>query len=278
MNKDNKKEYKFKKDLISKEIIQALLKDIAKYFLNIEIKGKITFLDKELKRIEKREADIVANIDNKYILHIEIQNSNDYSMPKRMLRYYTDILEISDLPIKQYVIYIGKSKSYFKTTIKRDLIDFRYNFIDIKTIDCEILLNENSPDALVLAILCDFKDKKPDDIISFILDKLKQYTKDDLNEYRKYMLMLETLSENRDLNKKIKEIEMLRTTTYQDLPSYEIGFEQGIEKGIEKGLQKGIQEERKKTIYILKEVGLDDRVISEKLGISLDELKKVLSN
>ena len=71
---------------------------------------------------------------------------------------------------------------------------------------------------------------------------------------------------------------MLRTTTYQDLPSYEIGFEQGIEKGIEKGLQKGIQEERKKTIYILKEVGLDDRVISEKLGISLDELKKVLSN
>ena len=67
---------------------------------------------------------------------------------------------------------------------------------------------------------------------------------------------------------------MLRTTTYQDLPSYEIGFEQGIEKG----LQKGIQEERKKTIYILKEVGLDDRVISEKLGISLDELKKVLSN
>ena len=207
-------------------------------------------------------------------------------VPKRMLRYYTDILEISDLPIKQYVIYIGKSKSYFKTTIKRDLIDFRYNFIDIKTIDCEILLNENSPDALVLAILCDFKDKKPDDIISFILDKLKQYTKDDLNEYRKYMLMLETLSENRDLNKKIKEIEMLRTTTYQDLPSYEIGFEQGIEKGLEKGLQrglekglqKGIQEERKKTIYILKEVGLDDRVISEKLGISLDELKKVLSN
>jgi hypothetical protein len=68
-------------------------------------------------------------------------------MDKRMLRYYTDILEVSDLPIKQYVVYIGKYKPKFKTHIKKDLIDFRYNFIDVKTIDCEILLNQNSPDA-----------------------------------------------------------------------------------------------------------------------------------
>ena len=271
-----KKEYKFKKDLISKEIIQTLLKDIAKYFLNIEITGEITFLDKELKRIEKREADIVANINDEYVLHLEIQNSNDSSMDKRMLRYYSDILEITNLPIRQYVIYIGKHKPNFKTQIKKDLIDFRYNFIDVKNIDCELLLNENSPDALVLAILCDFKDKNPDDIISFILDKLEQYTKDNLNEYRKYMLMLETLSENRNLNKKIKEIEMLRTTTYQDLPSYEIGFEKGIikglEEGIERGIEKGVFEERKKTIYILKNLGLDDEEIAKQLNIKKEEI------
>ena len=267
-----KKEYKFKKDLISKEIIQTLLKDIAKYFLNIEITGEITFLDKELKRIEKREADIVANINDEYVLHLEIQNSNDSSMDKRMLRYYSDILEITNLPIRQYVIYIGKHKPNFKTQIKKDLIDFRYNFIDVKNIDCELLLNENSPDALVLAILCDFKDKNPDDIISFILDKLEQYTKDNLNEYRKYMLMLETLSENRNLNKKIKEIEMLRTTTYQDLPSYEIGFEKGIIKGLEEGIERGIFEERKKTIYILKNLGLDDEEIAKQLNIKKEEI------
>jgi predicted transposase/invertase (TIGR01784 family) len=265
---------KYKKDLISKEIIQTILKDIAKYFLNIEIKGKITFLDKELKRVEKREADIVANINNEYILHLEIQNSNDSNMDKRMLRYYTDILEVSDLPIKQYVVYIGKYKPKFKTHIKKDLIDFRYNFIDVKTIDCEILLNQNSPDALVLAILCDFKDKKPDDVISFILDKLHQYTKDNINQYRKYMLMLETLSDNRDLKDKIKEIEMLRTTSYQDLPSYEIGFEKGIEKGFEKGITK----ERTNTIYILKSLGLDDKEIMKKLNISYEEFEKLKGN
>ena len=81
---------------------------------------------------------------------------------------------------------------------------------------------------------------------------------------------------------------MLRTTTYQDLPSYEIGFEKGIikgleegiergiekgfEKGIEKGLEKGIFEERKKTIYILKNLGLDDEEIAKQLNIKKEEI------
>jgi len=181
-----------RKDLISKDILKELLKDIAKYFLNLEI-NNITFLDKELERIEKREADIVANVDDKFILHLEIQNSNDKTMANRMLRYYTDILKITNLPIKQYLIYIGKEKPKFELKIDRDLIKYSYNFIDIKDIDCEVLLNQNSPEALVLAILCDFKDKKPKDVIKYIIDRLRDYTDENLNQYRKYIMMLETL-------------------------------------------------------------------------------------
>jgi flagellar biosynthesis/type III secretory pathway protein FliH len=94
--------------------------------------------------------------------------------------------------------------------------------------------------------------------------------------------MLETLSDNRDLKDKIKEIEMLRTTSYQDLPSYEIGFEQGIEKGIERGIEKGFEEgiskERANTIYILKSLGLDDKEIIKKLNISYEEFEKLKGN
>ena len=53
-----------KKDIVSKRIIKKLLKEIAKYFLNNPIEtDNIVFLDKELQRVEKREADIVASID-----------------------------------------------------------------------------------------------------------------------------------------------------------------------------------------------------------------------
>jgi hypothetical protein len=41
-----------------------------------------------------------------------------------------------------------------------------------------------------------------------------------------YALSIQLLA----LSKFIKESEMLRTITYQDLPSWEIGFEQGIEQ------------------------------------------------
>ncbi len=76
-----------KKDITVKEIIQAITEDLAKYILNIKIKD-IKFIDKQLKRIEKREADIVAlcQIDEKpKILHIEIQNDNQI----RYSRYFS---------------------------------------------------------------------------------------------------------------------------------------------------------------------------------------------
>jgi len=150
--------------------------------------------------------------------------------------------------------------------MKKDLIKYSYNLIDMKDIDCDIFLNQNNPEALVLAILCDFKDKKPKDVLQFIIDKLKVYTKDNLNEYRKYLMMLGTLSSNRNLQ---KELEMLRTTAYKDLPGYRFGIEEGIEKGIEK--------ERQKTINILYSIGLDINSIADKLNISKDEVLKYLN-
>ena len=264
-----------KKDLISKDIIKEIIKDIGKYFLNLDI-NNITFLDKELSRIEKREADIVANIDNQYILHLEIQNANDKFMANRMLRYYSDIERVTDLPIKQYLIYIGKSKANFKTKMEKDLINYSYNFIDIKNIDCDVLLNQNTPEALVLAILCDFKDKNPKDVIKFIITKLREYSKYNSNEYRKYIMMLETLSTNRDLLDIVKEIEMLREITYQDLPSYQIGMQQGIQEGMQQGMQQGIQQgiekEREKAISILYSMGIDIDTISNKFDIDKERV------
>ena len=127
------------KDITTKETIQTITKDIATYILKLQIKN-IRFIDKELKRVEKREADIVAlcNIDDKdSILHLEIQNNNDSLMPKRMLRYYVDIkTKYPKLNIYQYLIYIGKQKLTMKDNIKDKNLNYRYNIIDMHDIDC----------------------------------------------------------------------------------------------------------------------------------------------
>ncbi|SFV89038.1 5-methyltetrahydrofolate:corrinoid iron-sulfur protein methyltransferase [hydrothermal vent metagenome] len=108
------------KDIASREAILAITEDIAHYLLNIDIK-EVEFVDKELKRIEKREADIVAKckINNQtQILHLEIQNNNGNTMPRRMFRYYTGIkIEFKDLNINQHLIYIDKAKLNMANTI-----------------------------------------------------------------------------------------------------------------------------------------------------------------
>ena len=127
-------------DTITKEAIKTITEDIAIYLLKLNI-SNIEFVDKELQRIEKREADIVAlcSIDNKEsILHIELQNTNDLDMNKRMLRYYTDIsLIFKDIDIFQYVIYTGKDRLRMSDNIQNRQLSYKYNLLDMKTIDCD---------------------------------------------------------------------------------------------------------------------------------------------
>ncbi len=262
-----------KKDITTKDTIKTITQDIAKYILELDVKD-IEFVDKELQRIEKREADIVAKCKvngEEAILHMEIQNSNDKLMNKRMLRYYTDIrLRFDTLPIYQYLIYIGKPKLSMKDNIKEESINYRYNIVDMHNIDCQKFLDMDNPDALVLSILCDFKDKDERDVLEYILRRLKELTKDDEHRFGKYILILETLSTNRNLEQKLKEAEeMLRDVKMEDLPSYQIVMEKGISQGISEGIITT-------AITMITKFKLSIEDVAKELNISIDELKKHL--
>lgn len=264
-----------KKDITTKETIRAITEDIAIYILGLDI-SDVEFVDKELQRVEKREADIVATckIDGiASILHLEIQNDNDATMHKRMLRYYSDIvMRFDPLPIHQYVIYIGKANLTMHDQIQSEAIDYRYSMIDMHTIDCEKFLQMDTPDALVLSILCDFKGQDEFELLMHLTSRLKTLTGEDEHRFGKYMLMMETLSENRDLKEKLKKAEeMLRTITMEQLPSYELGMERGMREGKLEG-----KLETAKTM--IKEFGLSTEAVAKKLELSLDVLLEYLKH
>ena len=193
---------KHSKDIISKNIIKELIiKDIAKYILHEEIGDEFEFLDKEFERIESRRADIVLKVKNSFILHIELQSSYEKNMPYRMLRYWLDIKEISNLPIKQYVINL--SSNTMPNSIKE--LCYSYKNIDIKELDCHFFLSQDIPQAVVLAILCDFKGKNPTFIIENIIKKLKKLSKTQ-KEFREYIIMTEELSGLRKLKKVLRRL------------------------------------------------------------------------
>jgi len=262
-----------KKDITTKKIIKNISKDIIRYILGLEV-SNILFIDKELQRVEKREADLVilCRRDNKdIILHIEIQNSNDKKMLNRMLRYYADINTLyPNIDIEQYLIYIGKSKLNMRNRLQKDRIDFSYNLIDMHNIDCEQMLEIDKAESIVLAILCDFKDKDELEVLLYIIKRLKELSGNNEHKFSEYMLILEILSTNRDLREKLKEAEkMLRDVRYEELPSYEIGLERGIQKG-------KFESKIEDALIMIKKFKIDIKEVAKELSIPIEEIQKKL--
>ena len=101
------------------------------------------------------------------------------------------------------------------------------------------MLTQDNPDALVLAILCDFKGRPEREVIHYILNRLHQLTAENESRFREYMRMLEVLSTNRALEQMIEEEEkMLSQVDQTRLPSYRIGMQQGMQQGEEKLLER----------------------------------------
>ena len=267
-----------KKDIVSKEAIKRIAVDLATILLKLDIDPEsLELLETEKQRIEDRRADLVARVqDTKtgrpYLLHIEIQNDNNTKMPLRMLRYYTDIrLSGFGEPLHQYLIYIGRARLTMPDGIDEPGFRYQYRILDMRQIDCDALLQQDTPDALVLAILCDFKHRPAKDVVHYIVTRLKTLLKDDESGFRRYIDMLEILSENRELQATIKEVEkMLTQVDIKKLPSYQLGVEQGLEEGMEKGREEGKLQVARNLMDIL-----SDEKIAETTGLSLQEIRRL---
>jgi len=265
-----------KKDIIFKEIIKEIAKDISIYLLNLKIEEDIELIDKELTRIEKREADIIFK-HKKEIIHIEIQNQNDKTMHLRMLRYLSDIAFLyPDYEIKQYLIYIGKNKLNMLDNYQNNGIKFRYNIINMHTIDCEIFLNSNKPEAVVLAILCDFKDKDKQEVVNNILLKLIELSEND-NLFKKNFEMLNVLSTNRDLKNEIdKGLKMLREVKLEETPLYQYGERKGEIKGRLEGMQEGKKQALRMAILAMMKMNIEPEDIVKNLNLSQEEFNNLI--
>lgn len=233
------------KDIISKRILKNLVKDFATYLFGLTV-THVELVETEQQRIEERRADLVAKAmlpsGETILLHIEIQNGNDPTMPFRMLRYLTDIfLENRDIPVRQYLVYIGKEPLTMADGLDQPDLSYHYRIIDMHGMDCDGLLNQDSPDAWVLAILCDFNIRLPREVIHIILSKLLAKYAENPPRLREYVDMLDILGTNRDLSIDIREELKMLTIDVEKLATYQIGMEKGIEKGIERGIERGIE-------------------------------------
>ena len=160
------------KDLISKKLLKRLLVGFSNRLFKLDI-VEAELLNNEQPRIEGKRADLVARVKDadgeSYILHVEIQNDNRADVPLRMLRYYSDIaLEHIGEKVMQHLLYIGKAPLTIPDHVRGHNWLYRYEVLDMRSQDSEHFLNSNNPDALVLAILCDPKNREPNALVAHI--------------------------------------------------------------------------------------------------------------
>ncbi|WP_198245543.1 hypothetical protein [methane-oxidizing endosymbiont of Gigantopelta aegis] len=271
------------KDIISKQIFKRILVDVATYLFELEL-DSAELLETEQQRIEDRRADLCARVvdkhQNVFILHLEIQNQNHATMPERMLRYLTDLrLQYPGEEIVQYLLYIGRGPLKMLNGIVTAQLSYRYRVIDMHQKNYRDFLSRNTPDAVVMAILCDFDGDEKRDVVHEVLRSLIKMTQGNHQQLREYIAMLEILATNRNLNLDIQqEYEMLHVEI-EKLPSFVMGLEKGIEQGIEKGMEEGMEKGAKKQAYrvasklLAKGMAVED--IIEITGLSMTEIKTI---
>ena len=226
------------KDLISKQILKRLLVEFGTQLFKLDI-IEAELLSSEQPRVEGKRADLVARVKNtqgqSYILHVEVQNDNRSDLPIRMLRYYTDLaLEHAGETIKQYLLYIGKAPLTMPDHVQTPDLRYHYQVLDMRSLDSKHFLASDNPDALVFAILCDFKGREPEALVAHIVKELRRLHGSKLDRFRDSLMMLDVLASNRDLQNLVKDNAAM-FIEIEKLGLYQLGVERGVERGMEQG-------------------------------------------
>ncbi len=235
------------KDIALKDIFEEIPHRLSKILAPAPIKELLptNFPSTELR------VDFLARLEDDSILHIEFQSFNDTNMPFRMLRYYLAILErYPSSPIKQLLVYVENRKLRMKSRLKLRNLTFSYEILDIRQIDCRVLLESPDPMDRLLACLCKVEDEV------YLIEKLIR-TMEGMNEEERkdYLLKALTLTELRP-NLRIKLTEEVKPMPIVVRPEdiklskkklrkdvlYRLGLEEGKQIGLEEGKQIGLEE------------------------------------
>ena len=263
----NKGGFMGKKDIVTKDMIKEIGRDISMYMLGIDIQSEVELVDKEWTRVEKRESDIVFKYDKK-IVHIEIQNDNHARMELRMLRYLTDILfEYQGYEVSQHLIYIGKKNCNMKKQIEQNRLSYSYDIIDIRDISCEELLYHTHPSAVALSILCDFEGKDEQIVVNTILKRIRELTKDDDIEYQNYLEKVTLLSANRELEENVKKGATMLAIDIKNIPFYQDGLQDGRKEGSKSTLEK--------VVIGMLNFNIDIEIIHNVTGLSVEQIENL---
>ncbi|HEX4946639.1 MAG TPA: hypothetical protein VFZ34_08255 [Blastocatellia bacterium] len=144
-------------DITVKELLQAAPPKLLELVLGAKPAEILTV---ELPKVRPRRPDFVARTIRDEIKHLEVQSDNDEDMEWRMLEYYPLLRKLFGRSPIQCVLYLGQKPLKMAGYIDEPNLQFRYEVIDLRDLDAEVLLQSPSVDDRIMAILCHANDER----------------------------------------------------------------------------------------------------------------------
>jgi predicted transposase/invertase (TIGR01784 family) len=259
-------------DKLFKENFQRLSQRLLHSFLGLDI-ASLQSVSTTLPRTIERRADFVAlgkhpASQQEEIFHLEFQSQVHPKMNKRGLLYYSLLYDKYELPINQYVIYLGNGNWTAPTTLEHASLNYKYQVIKLNEIDYTLFVASNDPEEIIFSILANFQGEDKEAVIAKIIKALENKSKNQ-KKLQKYIQQLEILANLRNLQPLIiKHISTM--SIYFDIEK-DLRYQQGEERGIEKGIQKGIEKSNRLFVEsLLQNTDFDDAKIALLVGVTAD--------
>ncbi len=120
----------------------------------------VRWLEVEALRVEERHMDLLCQLADGSLLHIELQSSNDPDMPLRMAEYALAVKRRYGRMPRQIVLYVGRAPMRMPDVLAEGGMAFRYELVDFRELDGEELLDSPDVGDNVLAVLARLRDGK----------------------------------------------------------------------------------------------------------------------
>ena len=230
-------------DKILRENIEAVIPSLMQNILGITA-VELEELPDDIQHTKERKPDVLKKITdsqgNTYVLQIEFQVADEPKMVYRMAEYYVMLERKYEIPVEQYVIYLGASKPQMPTHLNRKRMKFDFPLISFADLDYHIFLKSAQPEEVVLGVLADFKGDSPEKALEQIVQRIEETATGDF-PLKRYFKQLRVLAQLRKLEKNLKDITMDSISKFvsqeRDV-AYMVGFDKGEEKVVASLLRK----------------------------------------
>jgi predicted transposase/invertase (TIGR01784 family) len=222
-------------DKILHENLEAALPGLIRNLLHIHAVSTEELPD-DIQHTKERKPDVLKKVTDKkgktFVLHIEFQVKDEPKMAFRMAEYHIMLLRRYELPVRQYVIYIGADKPTMTDHIRSEPMNFKYSLIALSAIDYHLLLRSDHPEEKMLAILADLGGGNPKRTIENIVTQVVAASKGNFSKLR-HVQQLRILAQLRNLAS--DNLKIMDSVANYMSEEKDIFYRRGELKGLEKG-------------------------------------------